>query len=128
MRRARKAVERLLEEPRKEQSVATGSARPPTKAELFQTIARHKNLKPAEVGRVFKSLNAVIRKSLRTRGSFVLPGIFRLDVERLPALKAREGINPFTGERAILRVKPASKKVRVTLAKALVDEVVKSKK
>ena len=36
-----------------------------------------------------------------------------------PATKAREGINPFTGEKMIFKAEPASKKVRALPLKNL---------
>jgi hypothetical protein len=36
-----------------------------------------------------------------------------------PATKAREGVNPFTGEKMVFKAKPASKKVRAVALKAL---------
>ena len=39
--------------------------------------------------------------------------------EKKPATKAREGVNPFTGEKMMFKAKPASKKVRVMPLKSL---------
>ena len=40
-------------------------------------------------------------------------------VVKKPATKAREGVNPFTGEKMTFKAKPASKKVRVMPLKNL---------
>jgi hypothetical protein len=42
-----------------------------------------------------------------------------MKVVKKPATKAREGINPFTGEKQMFKAKPASKKVRAMPLKAL---------
>ena len=61
---------------------------------------------------MFESLNGIIKKSLRGNGLFTLPGLLKLKVVKRPATKAREGINPFTGEKMTFKAKPASKKVQ----------------
>ena len=42
-----------------------------------------------------------------------------MKVVRKPATKAREGVNPFTGEKMVFKAKPASKKVRIMPLKNL---------
>jgi len=68
---------------------------------------------------VFDSLNTVIKKSLKSNGIFTLPGLAKMKVVKKPATKAREGVNPFTGEKMVFKAKPASKKVRVMPLKNL---------
>ena len=45
--------------------------------------------------------------------------LLKLKVVKRPATKAREGINPFTGEKMTFKAKPASKKVRALPLKNL---------
>jgi nucleoid DNA-binding protein len=40
-----------------------------------------------------------------------------------PATKAREGVNPFTGQKMTIKAKPASKKVRIRSLKNLNEMV-----
>jgi nucleoid DNA-binding protein len=61
----------------------------------------------------------VIKKSLKSHGLFTLPGLATMKVVKKPATKAREGVNPFTGEKMVFKAKPASKKVRVMPLKNL---------
>ncbi len=68
---------------------------------------------------MFDSLNVVIKKSLKSNGVFTLPGLAKMKVVKKPATKAREGVNPFTGEKMVFKAKPASKKVRVMPLKNL---------
>lgn len=91
----------------------------PTKSEVLTQISKDTNLSRKQVASVFDSLSGVIKKSLRGNGLFTLPGLMKLKVVKKPATKAREGINPFTGEKMTFKAKPASKKVRVLPLKSL---------
>ena len=91
----------------------------PTKSEVLTQISKDTGLSRKQVGGVFDWLSGVIKKSLRSNGLFTLPGLLKLKVVKKPATKAREGINPFTGEKMTFKAKPASKKVRVLPLKSL---------
>ena len=91
----------------------------PTKSEVLTQISKDTGLSRKQVSSVFDSLSGVIRKSLRGNGLFTMPGLMKLKVVKKPATKAREGINPFTGEKMTFKAKPASKKVRVLPLKSL---------
>ena len=96
---------------------------PPTKSEILNQIAKETSLSRKNVSAVFESLNGVIKKSLRSHGLFTLPGLAKLKVVKKPATKAREGVNPFTGEKMMFKAKPASKKVRAMPLKNLKNMV-----
>ena len=91
----------------------------PTKSEVLTHISKDTGLSHKQVGTVFDSLGGVIKKSLRGNGLFTMPGLLKMKVVKKPATKAREGINPFTGEKMMFKAKPASKKVRVMPLKSL---------
>lgn len=91
----------------------------PTKSEVLAQIAKETDLSRKQVGAVFDSLSGVIKKSLRGNGLFTMPGLLKMKVVKKPATKAREGINPFTGEKMMFKAKPASRKVRVVALKNL---------
>ena len=91
----------------------------PTKSEIMAHIAHDCDLTKKQVSAVFESLNGQVRKSLRGAGTFTIPGLLKLRVVKKPATKAREGVNPFTGEKMVFKAKPASKKVRAVALKAL---------
>jgi DNA-binding protein HU-beta len=91
----------------------------PTKSEVLMQISKDTGLSRKQVGGVFDSLGTVIKKSLRGNGLFTMPGLLKMKVVKKPATKAREGINPFTGEKMMFKAKPASKKVRVMPLKSL---------
>jgi nucleoid DNA-binding protein len=92
---------------------------PPTKSEILAAISKDTGLSKRQVSEVFDSLSTVIKKSLKSYGVFTLPGLAKMKVVKKPATKAREGTNPFTGEKMIFKAKPASKKVRVMPLKNL---------
>src|SRR6201991_5337203 len=91
----------------------------PTKSEVLTSISKDTGLLRKQVGSVFDSLGGSIKKSLRSNGLFTVPGLMKLKVVKKPATKAREGVNPFTGEKMTFKAKPASKKDRVLPLKSL---------
>ena len=95
----------------------------PTKSEILAHVAKDTELSKKQVGAVFESLNGIIKKSLRGSGLFTLPGLLKLKVVKKPATKAREGVNPFNGEKMVFKAKPASKKVRIAALKTLKEFV-----
>jgi DNA-binding protein HU-beta len=95
----------------------------PTKSEILATISKETELSKKQVGAVFDSLSAAIKKSLRSHGVFTMPGLLKMKVVKKPATKAREGVNPFNGEKMMFKAKPASKKVRIAALKTLKEYV-----
>ena len=95
----------------------------PTKPEVLTHISKDTGLSRKQVGSVFDSLGGVIKKSLRGNGLFTRPGLMKMKVVKKPATKAREGINPFNGEKMMFKAKPASKKVRIAALKTLKEYV-----
>ena len=69
----------------------------------------------------------IMRKELRSRQLeppvFTIPGLVKLTVRKKPAVKARKGVNPFTGEEMMFKAKPASKVVKAVPLKAVKDMV-----
>ena len=96
-----------------------------TKAQIMSELAERTGLSKKDVMNVFESLRELVKKELGRRGpgEFVIPDLIKLKVKKVPARPAREGINPFTGERQMFKAKPASKKVRATALKKLKDLV-----
>jgi len=102
---------------------AAAVKKPPTKSEVFSTIADKTELTKRDVAAVFAELEPIIKKSLRANGSFNMPGLCKMVVKKKPATKARKGINPFTGEEMMFKAKPASKAVRIRPLKNLKEMV-----
>lgn len=95
----------------------------PTKSQIVTTIANSTDLSKKQVGAVFDSLNGIIKKALKSAGVFTMPGLCKMRVVKKPATKAREGTNPFTGDKMTIKAKPASKKVRIRSLKNLNEMV-----
>ncbi len=97
--------------------------KPPTKTEIYASIAESTGLSKKDVGAVFEALNDEIGKALSKKGpqTFTLPGLCKIVVQNKPATPAREGINPFTGEKTMFKAKPARNVVKVRPLKKLKD-------
>lgn len=95
----------------------------PTKSEIIAHISKDTGLAKKQVAEVFDSLSVVVKRSLKSAGLFTLPGLLKMKVVKKPATKAREGLNPFTGEKMTFKAKPASKKVRIAALKNLKEMV-----
>jgi len=105
---------------------AGNTKKPPTKSEIYSTIADDTGLTKKDVAAVFESLSGQIKKNLGGRGGpgiFTVPGLLKMRVVKKAATKARKGINPFTGEEMMFKAKPASKTVKVAALKGLKDMV-----
>ncbi|MEJ2601919.1 MAG: HU family DNA-binding protein [Gammaproteobacteria bacterium] len=105
---------------------ARAAKKAPTKSEIFKHISEDTGLTRKDVAAVFDSLSGLIKKNLGARGApgtFTLPGLLKMRVVKKPAVKARKGINPFTGEEMMFKAKPASKTVKVSALKGLKDMV-----
>jgi len=102
---------------------AAAVKKPPTKSEIFSTISEKTDLTKRDVAAVFSELEPIIKKSLRSSGSFNMPGLCKMVVKKKPATKARKGVNPFTGEPCTFKAKPASKAVRIRPLKNLKEMV-----
>jgi nucleoid DNA-binding protein len=105
---------------------AGSTKKPPTKSEIYSTIADDTGLTKKDVAAVFESLSGQIKKNLGGRGgpgTFTVPGLLKMRVVKKAATKARKGINPFTGEEMMFKAKPASKTVKVAALKGLKDMV-----
>lgn len=107
----------------KAKAKAKASKGAPTKGAMFATVADQTELSKRQVSSVYEALSAIVTKSLKANGVATLPGLAKLKLVKKPATKAREGINPFTGEKMTFKAKPASKKVRILPVKALKDAV-----
>jgi len=96
-----------------------------SKSEVMKNIADNTGLAKKQVSGVFEALSAMMGQDLQKTGPqvFALPGLAKFTVQRKPATKARQGINPFTGEPTTFKAKPARNVVKVRALKALKDRV-----
>lgn len=86
-----------------------------TKTQVLTSIAESTGLNKKQVGDVLAELETLIEGSIKKRsvGEFTLPGLMKITTVKKPAVKARKGINPFTGEETMFKAKPASVAVKV---------------
>jgi nucleoid DNA-binding protein len=95
-----------------------------TKSQLVEKISEaHSELSKRDIKGVIETLANVGYKELKKAGIFVVPGFAKFVVVKKPATKAREGTNPFTGEKMMFKAKPARKIVRARPVKAVKDSV-----
>lgn len=96
-----------------------------TKSEIYATIADHVGISKKEVAAVFDTVGVMAKADLSKAGpgSLNLGGLMKVTVQRKPATKARKGINPFTGEPAVFKAKPARNVVKIRPMKAMKDLV-----
>ena len=95
----------------------------PTKSQIVASVAAQADLSKKQVNAVLEALANQMKKSLKGAGIFTLPGVCKMRVVKKAATKAREGINPFTKEKIMIKAKPASKKVRIRALKNLNEMV-----
>ena len=103
---------------------ATG--KPPTKSEVYATIAEKTGLAKRQVAGVFEALAGVASANLGKKGSGVFvvpPGLLKLTVKSIPARPAGKYLDPFTKTEKMRAAKPASKRVRARPMKSLKDMV-----
>jgi nucleoid DNA-binding protein len=106
-------------------SAAAAADKPRTKTQIFAEIADETGLTRRNIAEVFESLNSLIKKDIGRRGPgiFTIPGLMKVKKIHKPRRAARKGINPFTGEEAMFKAKPAHNVVKVTPLKKLKEMV-----
>ena len=104
----------------------TAAAKPMSKTEIFNALAESTGLTKKEVASVIDGLTELISKSLGKKGpgTFNLPGLLKIFVQRKPATKATTRPDPFRpGEMMNVKAKPARNVVKVRTLKGLKDMV-----
>ncbi|MDA8561561.1 HU family DNA-binding protein [Gammaproteobacteria bacterium] len=96
-----------------------------TKSGIVKAVMEMTGLAKKDAVAVFEALGTVIELHVKSRGpgKFTLPGLFKINVVNKPAKKAREGVNPFTGETVMFKAKPAHKVVKIRALRKLKDMV-----
>ncbi len=99
--------------------------KPATKSATFQKLAETTGLTKKQVATFFDELTKLIKQDLGKKGPgvFNLPGLIKIKRVEKPATKAREGINPRTGETITIKAKPKRTVVKAVALKALKDMV-----
>jgi nucleoid DNA-binding protein len=86
-----------------------------TKGQIIGSLADSTGLSKKQISAVMEEMDSLIERSIKKRGigEFTIPGMMKITTVKKPARKARKGINPFTGEEAMFKAKPASIAVKV---------------
>ena len=110
-------------------STSNATVRPAGASDMFLTVkgAAHGVINGESTDDKHKGEIEVLSWSWGIQGKASLGGgaasgkatIREMKVVKKAATKAREGVNPFTGEKMMFKAKPASKKVRVMPLKSL---------
>jgi len=97
-------------------------AKPMTKAQLVGELSEKLEMTKKEVTAFFDTLNDIAYKETKKKGSFTLPGIGKLVLQKR---KARKGRNPLTGEEIKIKAKTV---VKFRIAKVCKDTIIPPKK
>jgi nucleoid DNA-binding protein len=97
------------------------AGKPRTKGEFFTSVADQTDLPRKQIAQVFDAMGKVIAADLSRGGPGILnvAGLMKVMVKRMPATKARKGINPFTKQEVVFKAKPARNVIKIRPLKAL---------
>jgi nucleoid DNA-binding protein len=98
---------------------------PLSKSNIIRTLTDVTSLSKKDVVSVLDTLTQVIEKHIKSGGpgTFVMPGLLKINVVKKPARSARKGVNPFTGEEIMIKARPAYKAVKIKALKKLKEMV-----
>lgn len=115
---AKKAVKKAAPVKKK---VTTPITAKMTKGQIVASLSDSTGLTKKQVSAVLDDFDSLIERSIKKRavGEFTIPGLAKIRTINKPAVKARKGINPFTGEEQTFKAKPASIAVRIRPLKRL---------
>lgn len=118
---AKKAVVKAVKKP----AVVKTVSKAYTKSQIMTYMSEQAGISKKEAVASYDALVGLLAAHLKSKkvGQFAFPGIAKCLIHRKPATKARKGINPFTGEPAVFKAKPARNVVKVRALKALKDMV-----
>jgi len=95
-----------------------------TKSQIYKELSESTGLSRKEVTNFFDNLQALMHNDLtRGVGIFQVPGLLKVQVVKKPAVPARKGVNPFTGQEMMFKAKPARNVVKARPLKGLKDMV-----
>lgn len=94
-----------------------------SKTALVQHLAEQANVETKSVKAVLAALETTILGSVSKKGvgAFVMPGLLKLDVVKVPAKPKRKGIDPFTKQERVFAAKPATVRIKARVLKKVKD-------
>lgn len=93
------------------------------KAELIKVVAEKAEFAKPDAEKAVKAVFEAIFETLQNGTDVKIAGFGNFKVAVSPARAEREGRNPSTGEKMIIKAKPESKKVKFAPAKPLKEAV-----
>lgn len=119
---AAKKMPKIVKQPVKSTTLAKNIF---TKSQIIADICGATLLTKKQVVDVMDGLTNLVSRHLKKGavGVFTMPGLFKIVTVRKPATKERTGVNPFTGEPAVFKAKPARNIVKIRPLKNLKDMV-----
>ena len=124
---AKKAAPKAAKKAAPKKAAAPAAAKPLKevlgKSALVAHLAETSGVIAKDVKAVLASLEHAVAGSVNKKGagSFVLPGLLKVTVVKVPAKPKRKGINPFTKQEQVFAAKPATVKIKVRPLKKLKD-------
>ncbi len=101
---------------------AAASKKKLTKSGLLTHLATGSDLTKAQVTKLYEMLVETITKELKKSGDVILPGLAKLKLKKVPAIKGGEKkVMPATGLEYTTKSKPAHNKVKAFPVKSLKD-------
>ncbi len=80
--------------------------------------------KKSDVAALYDKIVDTITDQLKKSGEFVLPGVAKFKLKKIPATKGGEKkVMPATGQEYVTKPKPASNKVRASFVKGFKDSL-----
>ncbi len=98
--------------------------KPLTRTQQINYLAEAANLPKKDATLFMNSLEPMISFHLKNLEEISIGGLMKIVVVKKPATKAREGINPFTGQPTIFKAKPAKKVIKIRPLKKVKDMVI----
>lgn len=100
----------------------TSVSEPMAKSALLQHIANNTSLARKQVAHVLEELTAVVAAHVnkKSKGQFVMPGLFKITVVRKPAQKGGKKVM-MMGKEVVTKPKPARNVIRIRPLKKLKD-------
>lgn len=99
--------------------------KPYTKPQIIAYLSDSMSLTRVQAENFLDSLATLVELHLQKKGPgvIVLPGVAKFQIKRKPAVKARQGVNPFTGKQMTYPAKAAFNAVKIKALKKLRDIV-----
>lgn len=101
----------------------TSPTKPPTSAQVAAHVAEEADITKKQARAAMTAIAAMMRDTLTSGGTFVLPGIARASIEERPATAARIGRHPITKQEIQVPAGEATRIVRVRVTRRLREEV-----